>query len=73
MDNEMIEQVATAITKRRTGRNYSSIELAIAAIKAMREPTEKMLAAADGPWCDDDRPELKREYQAMLDAIIGDV
>ena len=54
-----------------TGQDY--VGAARAAIGAMREPTEAMLDAADGPWCDDDRPSLDREYRMMIDAALGKV
>lgn len=76
MDNKMIELVAQALKNAGLNcvdiKNHYPQELAIAAIKAMREPTSKMLDAADGEWCDDDRPELKREYQMMIDSIFND-
>lgn len=71
MDKEMIERVATAITERRTAHG-SSIEMAIDAIKALREPTQAM--------CDADEVHTncymcgghKEGYQRLLCAIIGD-
>lgn len=70
MDNEMIERVATAITERRTCREYNSIELAIAAIKAMREPTEKMIEAGLNCYMDCSNEEV---WKAYINAIIGDI
>jgi len=82
MDDEKIAQVAKAICEQLFGP-YDEVEAkeawsspsgqakvaAVAAITAMREPTEKMLRA--GEKCD--TIELEKDtWQAMIDAIIGE-
>lgn len=86
MDNEMIERVARAILKDAgiletkdtlgTASRYS-----IVAIKAMREPTEKMLLAGEEavsncfslePGEGLDEPPAPAAWEAMIDAVIND-
>lgn len=69
MPNEMIERVANAIHNKLKERGYNIIannankHLAVTAIEAMREPTEKMLKAAKFYDAQDD-------YEAMIDAAL---
>lgn len=66
MDNEMIERCAKAVRARDTQDEHAIVR---AVIKAMREPTEKMLEAGTdvGP----DRAPSEYWY-AMIDAIINE-
>lgn len=72
MDNEMIERCASAITESRLIGNDSSIDMTLACIKAMREPTEKMVSAG----MDGDSLEVGSSaygcWQDMIDAVIND-
>lgn len=61
----MIERVSKAILETPNTSDYERL-VAINAIKAMREPTEKMVIAAPG------HSNIRKTYQAMLDAIIND-
>lgn len=82
MDNEMIERVAKAMfDKACPAIRYTDddrlfySDMAIAAIKAMRKPTQKMIE--DGMWISTTGEIVgeygaKETYQAMIDAIIGD-
>jgi hypothetical protein len=80
MDNEMIERVAKAILDAMdltdgldgtAARTYAE-----ACIKAMREPTEKILGAIHG--CYPDVPDkyassiAKQRWEAAIDAIVND-
>lgn len=83
MDNEMIERVIKAsfdCWAKDKGKNFVVTDLsdseysfavkhAIAIIKAMREPTEKMLIA--GSKIDTETLEWDT-WQAMIDAVISD-
>lgn len=77
MDNEMIERVALAIQEKRAEFQHMPLAsiygvLAEAAIKAMREPTEKMLEPvtnADGFFKLDDP---QQAWYKMIDAIINE-
>ena len=74
LDEEMIERVSSAIEaaidKLNDPVNYSgfSDEFAIAAIKAMREPTEKMIDAGKNNY----QHGSAIAYQAMIDAVINE-
>lgn len=89
MDHEMIERVAKAIFEKRyeavgsyqnlkwkdyKGKDFY-IEDAKQAIKAMSEPTEKMINSPrarcynTGPYGD---KEVRRIFTAMIDAVIND-
>lgn len=73
MTESMIERVARALCDENKPFDMSwesFIPEARAAILAMREPTDLMIEAADGPWCDDDRPSPEHEYRAMIDAAL---
>ena len=69
----MIERVAKAIRLRDTTDEYA---MARVAIKAMREPTEKILGAIHG--CYPDVPDkyastiAKQRWEAAIDAVIND-
>lgn len=71
MDNEMIERISRAILETPNASDYKRL-VAIRAINAMREPTEKMLKA-DGvhPSCHMCGGH-KEGYQAMIDTVIND-
>lgn len=78
MDIEMIERVAKAIRERDTTDEFA---MARAAIKAMREPTQKMEIAgceANPTEWNDPTDEIfiadvtKKVYQAMIDAVLND-
>jgi hypothetical protein len=75
MDNEMINRVAEAIyndTKSNYILKHTYISHAIAAIKAMREPTEMMLTAKEVyPSCHVCGGH-KEGWQNMIDAVIND-
>jgi hypothetical protein len=67
MDIEMIERMVTAAND--AAEDYDECctgIMMLAAIKAMREPTEKMLYSTLKA------KSLKDEWQDMIDAIIGD-
>lgn len=80
MDNEMIERVAIALKEAQWGKqtkwedcdeSFKIIKRlqALAAIKSMHEPTEKMLDAG----CDIGPDRSPSEYwYAMIDAITND-
>ena len=67
---EMVERVARAIRESEEWSSFwgeeESLVLARAAIEAMREPTNKMLAAAMAETATD----LTAEYRAMIDAAL---
>lgn len=71
MDQEMIERVSKAILETPNASDYKTL-VAKNAIKAMREPTEKMLGAG----MDGDSLEMGSSaygcWQDMIDAIIGE-
>lgn len=84
---EMVERVAWAIARARWGNVYTLpddveearrrmikqiIPLARAAIAAMREPTEEMVAAA--PWweIDEQTDEAAAIWRGMIDAALAD-
>ena len=71
MDNEMIERVAKAIRLRDTTDEYA---MAREAIKAMREPTEKMMEAFDiaSPMYDDPNTTGEEYWKAAIDAVINE-
>ena len=83
MDKEMIERIIKAsfdCWNERRGLNYTVDDLsdserefaelhALAIVKAMREPTEKMIKA--GQYIDTVNLE-KDIWQAMIDAVIND-
>lgn len=46
------------------------LDMAEAAIEAMREPTEAMIDEADGRYRDDDRDALVSEWQIMIAAAL---
>ena len=88
MDNEMIERVAEAIFKKRyeadgtyrllkwadyKGKDFY-LEDAKAAIKAMRDPTEKMCnqGAMEMPDYDPTNDDAKTCWINMIDAVIND-
>jgi hypothetical protein len=69
--NDLIERVARALTDHwenleEKQRNYF-YQKARAAIEAMREPTEAMIARED----DDGRAMVIEIWQAMIDAALG--
>lgn len=80
MDNEMIKRVGAAIEtyieRLSDARNYGGFinEIAIEAIKAMREPTEKMKSIEGIHWnygchvCGG----LTEGWYAMIDAVTND-
>lgn len=74
-DYEMIFKVSQAIRATPNASDYAEL-VAINAIKAMREPTEKMLAAIHGSY--PDIPDklashyAKVKWQAMIDAVLND-
>lgn len=73
-DYEMIERVSEAIRRTPNASDYNEL-VAINAIKAMREPTEKMINSPmarcynTGPYGD---KEVRRIFTAMIDAVIND-
>ena len=71
MDDEMIERCANAMVKamqRLPPGNANAKLVVIDTIKAMREPTKKMLLAGK----DDSLMNEYRIYQAMIDAVINE-
>lgn len=68
MTNTMIERVAKALEKNLEGKEFSSFEdAARAAIEAMREPTPKMIEAAQStadPYCE--------SWPVMIDAALSE-
>lgn len=73
MDNEMIERCAKAVALTHwpdDSRYKNYIPAVKAAIKAMREPTEKMIDAARKQVFVEDSP--TSIYIAMIDAVIND-
>jgi hypothetical protein len=77
MDNEMIERVAKAILETPNASDYKTL-VAINAIKAMREPTEKMKFAGSNATVLSNIDTMTDAvgagvaWNAMIDAIIGD-
>jgi hypothetical protein len=70
-DKEMIERVAKAILETPNASDYERL-VAINAIKAMREPTDKMLKAEGVfPSCHMCGGH-KEGWQATIDAVIND-
>ncbi len=74
--SDMIERVAAAIAVYGI-RNHivklpkeDAVDLARAAIEAMREPTEAMLKAA---WSVDRYAQAGEEWDAMIEAALGKV
>lgn len=74
MDNEMIERVAKAIKF-----SKNEVDMAISVIKAMREPTERMIIEGEKELFEH-MPEAKdwslsytkEAYQSMIDSIINE-
>ena len=79
--SEMVERVARAICKQRTGIrsgyetfSQNDIELARAAIEAMREPTSEIIKAHHVVPDDTDFTDrAARNWSAMIDAALGKV
>jgi hypothetical protein len=80
MDNEMIERVSKAILETPNASDYETL-VAINAIKAMREPTDKMLEAGREAFKDCwslepgeglDEPPAPVIWEAMIDVVIND-
>lgn len=82
MDNEMLTKVNYGIMKAffdrepdESGNRVFTVspvdneDLAIAAIKAMRDPTKKMIEAG---FDNTNAVSSKIVYQAMIDAVIGE-
>lgn len=73
MDDEMIERVAKAIRLRDTTDEFA---MAREAIKAIREPTDKMVNAGFNNYMYHEKNKLpwngKTLYNAMIDCIIND-
>lgn len=75
MDDKMIDRCIAAAALAANAEGINGKDLVISVIKAMREPTEKMLKAADDTFEDrnyDRRDDLKTAYQAMIDSILND-
>lgn len=81
MDDEMIECVTKIICETLFGLHSPSGQAKIAAteaIKAMREPTEKMMVAAENAYptlltfADKEESGAYIAYRAMIDAIINE-
>jgi len=82
--NEMIERVAKAIAKSNGIKNLDDMRLgvplwqcfdkqALAAIKAMREPTDAMVTAGDTTFADYEGWGPPREtWPRMIDAALSD-
>ena len=65
--NEMINRVAKAIALRDTTDEFA---MARAAIEAMREPTDKMLSAADYSGSLEEGSSALGCWQAMIDEAL---
>lgn len=65
MDNEMIERCARAIGAT-SSKDYNTIKIII---KAMREPTEKMINLDELPYSPG---EMKFYWWKMIDCILND-
>lgn len=88
MDNEMIERVIKASfdcwAQSKPGKQDYTVDdmdeeerefarrHAIAIIKAMREPTAKMLVAVENYGWTEGKSDVEGIWQDMIDAIIGD-
>jgi len=83
MSSEMVERIARAIWSIRRededrcdmeledmGRRHSVWCEALAAMKAMREPTTGMLGAAQAAWLHDPERRTSTLYRAMIDHEI---
>jgi hypothetical protein len=70
MDNEMIDWCAEKVRLALYSDNKSCKEAVIECIKAMREPTEKMVEAAKNS--PDNIYGPKAVWECMIDAIIGE-
>ena len=73
--SEMVERVAKAIERvnaETTGLMFRDLvkEMAIAAIKAMREPTEAMIEASNREWDGRMSHRSSGAWQAMIDAAL---
>lgn len=66
MDNEMFNRVELAIRLAIYSDNKGTKEATLLAIKAMREPTEKMIAGAIYESSNDNA------WRAMIDVVIND-
>lgn len=74
MSNEMIERVALAISEITVHGDFSSDELARAAIEAMREPTDAMLKAPSaimGGGFQNSHSD-RETWEAMIAAALGE-
>ena len=68
---KMIERVAEAIARQMAEDENDNIDLARAALQAIREPDDAMLRSgmAEG-WCDADMAQTT--HRAMIDAILNE-
>lgn len=70
MDDEMLNRVHDAIQNSFNSNDINCYPIAIAAIKAMREPTEKMIEVAKTSPNNIYGP--KAVWEEMINAITGD-
>lgn len=66
MSEVKVREVAVAILAARQAGNWTSLDLALAAIRAMRVPTEEMLEAGD-LLCGLTRVDVLDIWEAMVD------
>lgn len=73
MDNEMIERCEAAVNKLQdTGKVIGVKQVIIEVIKAMREPTEKMLHSTDMIYKSPEYKIIKECHAVMIDSITND-
>ncbi|RVL37957.1 hypothetical protein [Sinorhizobium meliloti] len=77
--NKMVEKVARSIRRQSSIQEIGldsdafwevDVWLAEAAIAAMREPTDEMIAAGDMPDCDNPQKDAEGVYRNMIDAAL---